>query len=333
MLQRYFRARSRNESFIEDLFDDDKGYRRRRRLRVLALVIEGVLHRRQQKIDRRNLHRTYLTRADLNPNPRFGTAWQHLYARRDDRAYITTMGIDVTTFEYILGAGFAHTWDTNPIPRNDVESTGVPRIDRRSLDAAGALGLVLHYLSSTMREISLQQIFGLVPTTATRYLKFSLTNLLATLRELPDASIKWPREEEFEDLTRLIVERHPRLWGVFGFIDGLKLPVQESSNDEIENATYNGWLHIHAINNMLVFVPDGKNTLQISQIKLSSNTRYYNCMPVELSRKLARLACRAQHLRKAADAHTRRFLFSCRYSVPSRRTLAGRLYPDTNEEW
>ena len=29
----------------------------------------------------------------------------------------------------------------------------------RSLNAAGALGLVLHYLNSTMQEISLQQIF------------------------------------------------------------------------------------------------------------------------------------------------------------------------------
>jgi hypothetical protein len=259
MLQRYYRARGRNGGFVEDLFDNDERERHRRRLRVLAHVIEGVLRRRQQRIDRRNMHRTYLTRPDLNPNPRFGTPWQHLHSRRDNRAYITTMGVDVITFEHLLASGFALTWDTNPIPRGDVESTGVPRTDRRSLDAAGALGLVLHYLSSTMREISLQQIFGLIPTTVSRYLAFSLKILLASLRDLPDARIKWPRGEEFDDLTRLIVDRHPRLWGAFGFIDGLKLPVQESSNDEIENATYNGWLHIHAINNVMVFAPDGKH--------------------------------------------------------------------------
>ena len=84
------------------------------------------------------------------------------------------MGIDVTTFEYILNQGFAETWNTTPIPRNDISFTALPRTDRRSLDAAGALGLTLHYLASMMRELSLQQIFGLIPSTVTRYLSFSL---------------------------------------------------------------------------------------------------------------------------------------------------------------
>src|ERR1700742_3919582 len=152
--------------------------------------------------------------------------WQHLYSRRDNCTYITTMGIDVITFEHILASGFAHSWDTNTIPCGDVESTGVPRTDCQSLDAAGALGLVLHYLSLTMHEISLQQIFGLIPTTVLQYLAFSLKILLASLKCLPDASIKWPRGEEFDDLTHLIVDWHPRLWGAFGFINGLKLPVE-----------------------------------------------------------------------------------------------------------
>jgi hypothetical protein len=107
-------------------------------------------------------------------------------------------------------------------------------------------------MRSSYLQIKFSRIVGLIRINPRQAL---------TLRELPDASIKWPREEEFEDLTRLIVERHPRLWGAFGFIDGLKLPVQESSDNEIENATYNGWLHTHAINNVLVFAPDGKHRL------------------------------------------------------------------------
>jgi hypothetical protein len=85
-----------------------------------------------------------------------------------------------------------------PIPRGDTAATGNPRPWARSLDAAGALGLALYFVNSTMREISLQQIFALVPSTVSRYIQFSLDILLAVLRQIPDARIRWPsRVDEF----------------------------------------------------------------------------------------------------------------------------------------
>ena len=180
-----------------------------------------------------------------------------MHARGNDRAFITTMGIDVATFEHVLNEGFAEMWNMTAIPRNDISLVALPRIDRRSLDAAGALGLTLHYLASTMRELSLQQIFGLIPSTVSRYLSFSLQILLNVLRKIPAARIEWPRGETFNHFTNHIVERHSLLFGAFGFIDGLKLPVEESSDQDIENAMYNGWLHNHYISNILVFGPDG----------------------------------------------------------------------------
>ncbi|KAJ7784223.1 hypothetical protein B0H16DRAFT_1295971, partial [Mycena metata] len=99
-----------------------------------------------------------------------------------DRTYITTMGFDVATFASIVDAGFGVTWAATPIPRNDVSAAGKPRLGARSLDGAGALGLVLHYLNSTMREASLQQIFALIPTTVSRYITFGLRILLVVLR-------------------------------------------------------------------------------------------------------------------------------------------------------
>ncbi|KAE9395858.1 hypothetical protein BT96DRAFT_958416 [Gymnopus androsaceus JB14] len=89
-----------------------------------------------------------------------------------------------------------------------------PRVHRRSLDAAGALGLILHYLNSTMLDVSLEQIFALIPTT-------------------------------FVENEALILAWHPLLEGAFGSVDGLNLPVQVSHDDETENSTYNGWLHEH----------------------------------------------------------------------------------------
>ena len=94
--------------------------------------------------------------------------WQALFDSHNDRAFITTMGFDVETFELIVRSGFGTLWLSRPIPRTDVSIHGEPRPGGRFLDAWGALGLVLHYLNSTMLEISLQQIFALIPTTVSR---------------------------------------------------------------------------------------------------------------------------------------------------------------------
>jgi hypothetical protein len=136
------------------------------------------------------------------------------------------MGFDMQTFEDILTAGFSGTWYMLPIPRGDTAATGNPQPGARSLDAAGTLGLALHFLNSTMREISLQQIFVFVPSTISRYIHFSLDILLAILCQIPDARIQWPSNvEEFQALNDLIITHHPLLKGAFASIDGLNRTV------------------------------------------------------------------------------------------------------------
>ncbi|KAJ7195965.1 hypothetical protein GGX14DRAFT_403699 [Mycena pura] len=220
-----------------------------------ALILLG-LEARRLRAERRQPSRLYLCRSQLLPNPRTDTPWQALYASRSDRAFITTMGFDTTTFDYIIDNGFGAAWYATPIPRTDVSMVGDPRPWRRSLDAAGALGLVLHFLNSTMREISLQQIFALIPSTVSRYLSFALDILLGILRRMPDAAIRWPSTvDEFQLYNDSIVVRHPRLTGAFAAIDGLALPLQTADDEELENATYNGWRSEHFINSVLVFSP------------------------------------------------------------------------------
>jgi hypothetical protein len=132
------------------------------------------------------------------------------------------MGFDVRTFGFILTSGFASQWYETTVARSDVSPHGNPRPNRRSLDAGGALGLLLHYLNSTMHEISLQQIFALIPATVSRYVTSGLPILLHTLRSMPDATIQWPSGPDFERCSALVVARHPLLEGAFGSIDGLK---------------------------------------------------------------------------------------------------------------
>ena len=167
------------------------------------------------------------------------------------------MCFDVATFELILNV-FKAEWDSNPIDRNDVNPNGQPRLGARSLNAAGGLGLVLHYIHSCMTETSLQQIFGLVPATVDRYVHFGLRILDTTLAGLSEARIIWPSVAKIAEYNTLIVQWHPLLQGAFGSIDGLKLPVQVPQDPLMENATYNSWTHGHYTNQIFVFGPDGE---------------------------------------------------------------------------
>jgi hypothetical protein len=243
----------------DDMLAEDDLYTKQIFATAALLVLAESSH--QARIDRRNEKRNYLCRAQLLPNPRVGTPWQALFHSQNDRAYITTMGFNVETFNYIVTSGFGSRWLSQPIARSDARASGNSRPTGRSLNAWGALGLVLHYLNSTMTEISLQQIFGLIPTTVSRYIRFGLKILLETLREIPEGKIKWPRiRADFQRCSDLIVARHPLLVGAFASIDGLNLPVQTSDDPEIENATYNGWLSEHFISSVIVFSPTGMST-------------------------------------------------------------------------
>ncbi|KIY47575.1 hypothetical protein FISHEDRAFT_45080 [Fistulina hepatica ATCC 64428] len=231
-------------------------------LATSAFVIAGAELSRDAQAERRAQTRTYLTRAELLPNPRESSPWQSLFASRNDRAFITTMGLDVDTFHHVLGNGFSLKWDTCRIPRSDTDHTrGIaePRPSRRSLDAAGGLGLILHYYNSTMSDTSLCQIFALTPTTVSRYIDFAMGVLLETLRSLPAAAVRWPTgADAFQELNDYVIAKYPRLTGAFRTMDGLNVPVQESADEIIENQTYNGWLHAHFVSLVIAFATTGE---------------------------------------------------------------------------
>ncbi|KAJ3012590.1 hypothetical protein NUW54_g1823 [Trametes sanguinea] len=224
---------------------------------LAAFCLGGIEEAHRFKNNTR--YRRYLRRSELMPDPRAEgeTPWQRVYASRNDRAFITTMGVDVATFDAILTAGFAARWSSQPVQRTDVRPDSSPRPGRRSLDAAGALGLILHWLSSTMRAISLQEIFALTAATVDRYIHTALDILLKTLCDMPDARLAWPTTSEMRYYSNLICQRLPLLIGAFGTVDGLNLAVQVSDDDDLENATYNGWLHDHFVSNILAFAPIG----------------------------------------------------------------------------
>ncbi|KAK9233729.1 hypothetical protein V1525DRAFT_436306, partial [Lipomyces kononenkoae] len=106
-----------------------------------AVVIAVALAQMRTINTRRN--RFYLTRPVLLW-PRL-SPWQRLRDSAEDKAF------------------WVQTRLTTPITRDDVSVHGEARRSQRSLDADGALGLVLHFLNSSMAQFTLNEIFGIVP--------------------------------------------------------------------------------------------------------------------------------------------------------------------------
>jgi hypothetical protein len=228
---------------------------------AICILLFAVLAGKEVKAAARRATRRYLTREDLLSQGQI-TPWTALYSNRNDRSFITTLGIDVPTFDFIINNGFARHWREKTIGRTDVETTGKTRPGRRLLDAAGGLGLVLHWLSSTTRQTSLQLIFALTTSSCHRYLSFALEILHYTLLRLPEASIHWPTPAQMEEYSKLIVGKHgDMLKGGIGFVDGLNLPIQVSPDDQTQNSYYNAWLHTHLVSSVLAFAPTGKFTI------------------------------------------------------------------------
>lgn len=129
---------------------------------------------------------------------------------------------------------------------------------KRLLATHDVLALVLHWLHSTMRQSTLCQLFGIVPSSVTVFIQQGLTILHKCLGQIPEAVVKWPSPQEMEYCAGLINARENLLRSSFGFVDGLNLPVMEPSDPDVQNAYYNGWLSGCYVSNVLVFLPTGK---------------------------------------------------------------------------
>ena len=134
------------------------------------------------------------------------------------------MGVDCATFHALLCAGFAHQWNQTAIPCPNTNSHGLPHLGRRSLSAEGALALALHYVTSTMNDTSLQQIFALTTATISHYCAFTISVLLSVLNRMLKTSITWWADEDKCDAdSNLIAACHPLLLGAIGSIDSVNL--------------------------------------------------------------------------------------------------------------
>jgi hypothetical protein len=187
--------------------------------------------------------RFYLTRADVIPAKY--SPWVYLYTAQSDGAFMSCMSLTVAAFQGLL-AQFTVKW-------NKAETRGRPA----QLDAAGALGLALHWLSSSTQQAHLCLIFGVVPSTLSDTLKGATRTLLQCLEENPLAAVRWPTLDQKREYADMISAKFPGMNGFFGWIDGSLFWIQVPSDNEEQEAMYSGRKKRHCVNNLFVWLPDG----------------------------------------------------------------------------
>jgi hypothetical protein len=127
---------------------------------------------------------------------------------------------------------------------------------RRTIDAAGCLGLILIWYRTTGPiNRSLPLIFGLTQTPLERWLKFGKRCLFVALK---DYKPKLPSADDIAAYKDAIAAKYPHAEDVAFAVDGCKMNIQAPTNDLKQSQFYNGWTHGHYVSNVFVFAPDGK---------------------------------------------------------------------------
>ena len=140
---------------------------RRRRMHRTVLCLLLALEARSSI---RN--RFYVRKIALPPTNQ--SAWSYLYHSRDDLSMMTCTGFDYASFNRLHDLLFP------PVPHADHPST---------LNTHAKLGLILHYLNSSMMQKTLCQIFSATESIISRDLNYMLKFLGEKLPTIRDAQV------------------------------------------------------------------------------------------------------------------------------------------------
>lgn len=206
-------------------------------LRV-AIIIALVSANNNLRAPRANLTRSALQ------HPSF-SAWKKLYRFGDESSFLLLTGLTRVAFNRLVK-------DLFPTPLQK------KRGRRRLLNKADCLGLYLLYITSTMLLKHVSIIFGVTPSTASRVLKMMLNRVIKYLKRHPLSEVKFPNEEKKMEFASLIRNRERNANNVIGFLDGLSLHTECSSELVTQNSFYNGYHADTMVNNILAYGPDGK---------------------------------------------------------------------------
>jgi hypothetical protein len=101
-------------------------------------------------------------------------------------------------------------------------------------------------------------IFGCTPTLCSRVLNKMLKLVVKKLKRHPLASIRFPNAEQLEYYAQLIHSREPVVDDVIGFMDGMSLTSECTSEPVVQNSIYSGYHSETMVNNLFAYGPDGR---------------------------------------------------------------------------
>ena len=191
--------------------------------------------------------RNYLKRAALRQIRE--TAWRHLYNYGDDRDFLNTTSLTREAFEKLL----IEFRKFDPYNVNRSKGGRLPTLPY----SHDRLGLILIFYTDSMTNKSLCLLFGIVPSSLSRFLRKAEDALLLTLKSMPHAEFRWPSLENQLQWGLKVQALYPEIEGRWGFIDGKNYKVQKPSQADLQNAMYNGWLHATLVTGCLCFDVSG----------------------------------------------------------------------------
>jgi hypothetical protein len=212
--------------------------RTRRRLRYLCLFIL-LFHASNSVRDRTYLHRCAILAPAESP-------WIKLYRHGDASSFLTMTGLSRQAFSLLLNVLFPD----NQQPKK----AGRPPL----MDPTAQLGLYLFYIGSTMGIKHLCLIFGITPSVCSRTIRAMLLLVVRKLFRHPLAMVHFPDADKMAMFARLINLREPEVNDVIGFMDGISLSSECTSEQFEQNAMYSGYHSDTMVNNIFAYGPDGK---------------------------------------------------------------------------
>jgi hypothetical protein len=209
---------------------------------AVLLLLAAVVDDEDRFVNRR---RHYLQRIHVGPTP--SSSWRITLNSPDDTGLLNVTGLTRAAFED-LHAAFAPHWQQQRRRR---------QLHARQLRSIDVLGLVLHWVQSTMRAKTLCQVFATPPATVSRLLRSGMHSLRLVLSQLPEAAIRWPAPAQMREFADAITRYEPGLHDIFGFVDGVYFQCTSPDDINTQNAYFNDWRGMTSITNVLVFTPDG----------------------------------------------------------------------------
>ena len=207
----------------------------------------------------RHMGRAYYLRADLL-FPLDAPYWRVIQGGNDG-AYWQLLRTNKATFDLICERVDSRLslWRDGYADAHGGRRRGRPNM----LDARSVIALTMAWLgSSGPNNRLLEQIFGIGHSVTDRDLHKGLRALNAALTLIPEARVTWPSPAKMREYDEMFTEAHganpyaPHAI-FFGSADCLRITVAEPTDDDEQNALYNGWIHCCNRNNFLVSAPDG----------------------------------------------------------------------------